>query len=280
MPVGAVSVAQTRVGTDDVSGSPQARSSQANAAEFTAQLQAAQSAQVRPQRTPLSGSQAASAIESAYRELTGENPSKATLAILTSQWSLETAQGERMYNYNFAGLKGKSPEGYTAVLKTREGWGAGERQIRDGFRAYGSAEAGAKDYVSLLLRRYDSAVDAAKAEDPVAFAAELKAKGYYTGNEREYAAAVTRLANQAMGLGFDALGTSGEALPESAPLTPYFDLTKEAPALDAATWVRGLASAVDGTRTVAPQELSSRAAAAFTDEISRAALRIAARYGA
>jgi flagellum-specific peptidoglycan hydrolase FlgJ len=229
--------------------------------------------QVRPQRTPLSGSQAAAAIQQAYTELVGRAPSQGTLAILTSQWSLETGQGERMYNYNFAGIKGQGPEGYTATLKTREGWGPSEVHIRDGFRAYTTAESGAKDYVSLLLRKYGPALDAADAEDPAGFASKLKAGGYYTGNEQSYASAVTRLANSAMRLGFDAVGVDSAQVYDDAPvIEPYFLQPNRASALPSAASRMSVVGEAYSAMAMPSMD-------AFAEEISRAALRIAARYG-
>jgi flagellum-specific peptidoglycan hydrolase FlgJ len=184
-----------------------------------------------------------------------------------------------MYNYNFAGIKGKGPEGYTAKLHTREGWGATEQRIQDGFRAYTNADSGAKDYVSLLIRKFGSALEAAEAEDPTGFAQKLKSAGYYTGNEQAYASAVTRLANKAMGLGFDAVGSTGGDW-DNASIEPYFEL-QSASSAGLASLAPGLlpnAELTNDGSQVTRSHLPTTAA--FSDEISRAALRIAAQYGA
>jgi hypothetical protein len=252
-------------------------------AKFMAQAErgAASAGLVKPERTPISGSEAASAIERAYTELTGHAPSKGTLAILTSQWSLETSQGQHMYNYNFAGLKGRSPEGYSACLTTREGSGATERTIKDGFRAYSGIDAGAKDYVSLLVRKYAPAIQAAEAEDPSRFAAELKAGGYYSGDETRYAAALVRLGNQAMGEGFDALGGDTSSEVSAVGKRPYFlqPLASPLPSWDQLSWRDAgfpVALGADNSSGTFSTETADR----LKDEISRAAMRIAARYGA
>jgi Mannosyl-glycoprotein endo-beta-N-acetylglucosaminidase len=238
--------------------------------------------QVMASRTPLSGTQASEAIRSAYSQVVGEPPSQGTLAILTSQWALETGQGKSMYNYNFAGIKGRGPEGMTAVMSTREGYGASAVQIRDGFRAYTSAEAGAKDYVSLLQRKYGAALEAAKAEQPERFAQELKVAGYYTGDPVLYAKGVTQLANRAMEYGFDALGTNSGALAaRPTPMQPYFAPSGSAflgnapyrPELGNNPF-ESLGLAMNGSFE------PTASADAVRDEMSRMALMIAAQRGA
>lgn len=238
---------------------------------------------VAPARTPLSGSQASAAIRAAYVEVVGQEPSEGTLAILTSHWALETGQGKSMYNYNFAGIKGRGPEGLTVVMNTREGYGDNAVQIRDGFRAYTSAEAGAKDYVSLLHRRYGGALEAAGNEEPSRFAWELKAKGYYTGDPELYSKSVTQLANRAMAHGFDAIGTNAGALTlEPRPQSPYFSPPPSGFA-SAAPYQPELAPLLlNGPRLSMDGVFEPNAASvdALRDEMSRAALLIAARRGA
>lgn len=226
--------------------------------------QAAEKATVAPVKTPLSGTQAATAIRAAYQRVTGETPSEETLAILTSHWSLETARGTRMYNFNFAGIKGTSPEGLSTALATREGHGETAVRIRDGFRAYSSAEAGAVDYVSLLERRYAGALDAARTGDPAAFAARLKQKGYYTGDERLYTSGIVRLSNQAMAGGLDALGTGAGAL-ERAPVREHFRVPAAPGFVPAAPVPAEWGTGVGADR--------------WMDEVTRVALQIAAEHG-
>jgi hypothetical protein len=230
----------------------------------------------------LSGQQAGGALAAAYEARTGEKPSAETLAILTSHWSLETAQGSRMYNFNFAGIKGRSPEGTTVVMRTREGYGESTTHIRDGFRAYASAENGAADYVSLLQRRYSPALEAAKAGDPVAFAQELKAGGYYTGNEALYAQGLTRLANRAMAFGLDAIGANPGALAMEASATEgHF----QGPSDSQWSGSLGQGRPVEAARyaslegVLGPEGPGFWGSDQMADEIARAALRIAARTG-
>jgi hypothetical protein len=216
--------------------------------------------EVRAARTRLSGQQAATALEQAWVEVTGKPARKETIAVLTAQWAHETGHGASMYNYNFGGIKGRGPSGLTVHLKTREGWGQSERRIVDGFRAYRTASEGAVDYVKLLTTRYKTAVVAAEQGDAAGFVKGLKARGYFTGNESAYVRSVDRLTQNALAGGFSSLGKGGNlpsdvvravSRPEAAPREGVAALNYQqaAPFVDAMT---------------------------IADEISRAALRIAA----
>ncbi|MEZ4231137.1 MAG: hypothetical protein R3B89_18315 [Polyangiaceae bacterium] len=181
-------------------------------ASTASELTPARRGQVAAVRTRLSGEQAAAALSSAWESIHGERPSAETLSILTAQWAHETGGGASMYNYNFGGIKGSSPEGLSTALRTREGWGKSEVTIRDSFRAYSSAEAGARDYLELLGGRYSSALDSAKAGDAEGFVHHLKAKGYFTGNEQAYTRSVSSMSRAALERGFDAIGGVAGAL--------------------------------------------------------------------
>jgi hypothetical protein len=210
-------------------------------------------------RTPLSAEQAKHALRQAWTSLFGEPPSEATTGILTAQWAHETASGDSMFNYNFAGIKGKGPSGLTVNQATREGSGATQVRIRDNFRAYHSAEEGATDYLKLLQRRYEPALDAARQGDPAAFVSNLKAGGYFTGDERLYTRSIVRLAEQAVGPNVLSIGAGG-ALPSAAELTR--------PARAAAPEMANAMASVGF--------LDSLQVGAVLDEMSRSALRMAA----
>jgi hypothetical protein len=139
------------------------------------------------------------AIAGAYTALTGETLSNSGKAILTAQWAHETGHGSAMYNFNFGGIKGVGPSGLTVAQRTREGYAQNERKIIDNFRAYTSVEEGAKDYVQLLLSRYRSAVQAAERGDSSGFVRDLKDKGYFTGDPVAYERSIVSIANRAIG---------------------------------------------------------------------------------
>lgn len=173
---------------------------------------------VAARRTQLSGSEAAEALKSAWTQVRGEAPSQETLSILVGQWAHETGRGQSMLNFNFGGIKGTGPSGMSAAYGTREGWGENATRVVARFRAYGSAEEGARDYVSLLARRYPNAVSAAEAGDARGFVQALKTNGYFTDNLASYTRSVESLAARARLSGFDALGSasSGRAVPGAA----------------------------------------------------------------
>lgn len=211
---------------------------------------------VRAQRTQLSERQAADALASAWTQVTGEVPNEKTVAMLTAQWSHETAGGRSMLNFNFGGIKGTGPSGLTAAYRTREGHGATERRIVDRFRAYESAEEGAVDYVKLLTGRYTEAVEAMREGDPAQFVRGLKQKGYFTGSEVQYTRSITAKVNQILGTGFDVSGAGA---------------LSSVPRMASASEFQPLASADWG-----PPGLPSALAGSIADELSRAAIRIAA----
>lgn len=146
----------------------------------------AKKGEVARRATPLSREQALAAI----RPHVGNQDAA---AMLTAQWSLETANGTRMFNFNFGGIKGTSPQGLTYRTLTHEGHGDTRRQITDNFRAYTSASQGAADFVSLIKRRYPSAYQAALAGDADAYVAALKKGGYFTGDPAAYTRAVSSI---------------------------------------------------------------------------------------
>lgn len=174
---------------------------------------------VPTQRTRLSGEQAAAALRSAWTAVRGTPPSDETLSVLVGQWAHETGRGASMLNYNFGGIKGTGPSGLSIAASTREGFGAEQQRITARFRAYGSAEEGARDYVSLLARRYPDAVQAAEGGDARGFVQALKAGGYFTDDETAYANSVQSLAAHARSAGFAALG-AGDAGAAGAETNP------------------------------------------------------------
>lgn len=166
---------------------------------------------VTPEKTPLSGQQAADALSRGYRDLYGQPPSKRTLAVLVGQWAMETGSGKSMYNHNFGGIKGTGPTGLSVAMRTREGHGESEVTIRDKFRAYESPAEGAKDYLSLLERRFPQAMSQARNGNAAGFVHALKQGGYFTGSEDAYRNAVTQVSQRVLEEGFDSVGKGWSA---------------------------------------------------------------------
>lgn len=207
-------------------------------------------------RTKLSAGQAQEALKAAWERVTGEVPSDKTLALITAQWAHETGSGGSMYNYNFAGIKGASPDGLSVAQRTREGYGENERRIVDNFRAYRSAEDGATDYVKLLSRRFPEAVEGARQGDPTAFVRGLKSRGYFTGHEGQYLNNVASIASRYLGQPLEVQGAAPPTLDYvGAPMAPT--------PLD----LQGLYA------QMVPSPDSFVDALTITDQINRAALR-------
>ena len=143
--------------------------------------------EVEVRRTPVSKTELRGAIKRALTRVEGKEPSDKFVDVLTAQASLETASGDRMYNYNFGGIKGHSPAGNTAVARTKEVINGREIEIRDGFRAYNSIDEGAVDYVKVMKSRFSGALSPAERGDVAGFAHALKSAGYYTAAESDYA---------------------------------------------------------------------------------------------
>ncbi|HEX6274450.1 MAG TPA: glucosaminidase domain-containing protein [Polyangiaceae bacterium] len=217
---------------------------------------------VVPVKTELSTEQASSLLAFAYQKVTGEAPTPECTALLTAQWAHETGSGSSMVNYNFGGIKGAGPDGHSVLCSTREGWGANEVRIKDGFRAYSTAEDGALDYVALLQRRYPEALEAAKNGDPNGMVRALKQGGYFTGNEAVYTRSVTRLASEVLP-DSPLLAAARSAPPPIAP-----ELVNFGGAEFSGSDLR--ASALHGRVDTAPFV----GALALADEVSRAALSL------
>ena len=151
--------------------------------------------EVEPRRTQATRGELRAAIARALQRETGTRPSPKLVDTLTAHASLETASGDRMYNWNFAGIKGASPSGTTAVLRTKEVLDGREVSIKDGFRAYATIDEGAQDYVRLMRGRFGGALEPAARGDLDGFAHALKQSGYYTASERDYAKGLASLSS-------------------------------------------------------------------------------------
>jgi flagellar protein FlgJ len=148
------------------------------------------------------------------------------LDVLTAHVSHETARGERMFNYNFGGIKGTGGHGAVARYATRELDAAGgEHHLVDGFRAYGSLAEGAADYVATMRQSFGASLPAAARGDADGFAAALKQRGYFTAHLEDYAASMRALAHDAT-----ATGRVHTAVPSS---TPSLGALSSAPSLGA-----------------------------------------------
>lgn len=146
---------------------------------------------VQDRLTPLAPEQAAAALATAYRELTGTTPTPAVLALLVAQSALETGHWQSIHNFNFGNQKAHAS--YPMIVQFRCS------EIVDGverffdppdphcrFRAYDNAAAGALDYVKVLRSR-EHWWQGLHTGDPIAFVNALATPPkYFTANPERY----------------------------------------------------------------------------------------------
>lgn len=152
--------------------------------------------------------QAARELAAAWRAVLGQPAPPEAIALLWAQWALETGRGRWMVDFNFAGVKGKAPSGGSALRWTSEGAEDNAHRERDRFRAYPNAQAGARDYVDLLARRYPGALDRARQGDAEGFVRALARGGYFTSEPQAYLHALSSLSRQYLSGNLDGLPPS------------------------------------------------------------------------
>ncbi|MBM4376178.1 MAG: hypothetical protein FJ095_13935 [Deltaproteobacteria bacterium] len=175
--------------------------------------------EVASRRTPMSAAGIRQALAGAYRRLHGRNIGAKELDVLSAHVAHETARGERMFNYNFGGMKGVGPSGLTTRYTTTEVFDGEEKKLVDGFRAYRNPIEGATDYLRLLEQRFPSAARAAASGDVTEFSGALKRAGYYTADEEAYTRALRAHAHEAHGGGRSAARAPSDVA-RSAPVAP------------------------------------------------------------
>ncbi len=158
--------------------------------------------------TPMRPEEAAQHLADAWESVLHQSAPDAALALLWAQWALETGRGRWMVDFNFAGVKGTAPRGGSAVWWTSEGSDDDARRVRSRFRAYRSAEEGARDYVRMLERRYPGAIRAARRGDARGFVQALAKRGYFTSEPDAYCRALSSLAKQFLDDNVDGLPPS------------------------------------------------------------------------
>lgn len=177
--------------------------------EVDAVVETAAAATLSP-NTPMAEGDAALHLARAWHQIFNARPSEQTLAVLWAQWAHETARGQRMHAYNFAGIKGRGPTGASVVVWTREG-AAPSDLVKRTFRAYRSAGEGARDYVRLLATRYPQALRAARDGNVYGFVSALDTGGYFTADTRAYLRAVSSLSSECRRRGLSVAAIAGGA---------------------------------------------------------------------
>ena len=149
----------------------------------------------------------------------GGTPKREALALVLAQSALETGRWDKMVDWNFGGVKAQAKIDHTyfwtaecvaeasgqdvirkstdqapaKLAKDQSKCKPGQLRIAVGprhpwarFRAFESAEAGARDYLGFLSTRTKAWEVANTTADAKAFVAALKKSGYFTGPEDVY----------------------------------------------------------------------------------------------
>ncbi|HEX6766623.1 MAG TPA: hypothetical protein VF103_14115 [Polyangiaceae bacterium] len=180
-------------------------------------------AYVQARKTPLAFEAAAAAMRAALAQKLGGQPSVPVLALALAKTAFETARWQSIWNDNWGNVKaGETYAGSYCCYSCNEfiesevKWFIPEGELdRKGgivvgkvwlvppghpqtrFRSYSSATEGASRYVEFVAGgRYESAWELLLLGDAAGYVRELKAKGYFTGDETTYARGVVALKDE------------------------------------------------------------------------------------
>ena len=182
--------------------------------------------QERPaKRTPVSPEQVLLSFATAWQMLTGSPPDRKVLHILHAQSALETGHWKSLWNFNLGGAKkhgtcdwtyfttterfptatadkylaSSKPGAEVSLVKLEETHKTlkfSGKQSMNCFASWEDLDTAAKDHLSLLFRRFPTAIEKAKAGDVDGYVRELKKRGYFTASEEEYMKAVGSIARR------------------------------------------------------------------------------------
>ncbi len=151
--------------------------------------------------TPLTAQDMIRALREAFFQLTGNDPTDKTLAILTAQSALETGRWKSIHWFNVSNIKaGQDYEGFYTLYRCNELIGGklvwfSPPHVQCRFRAYPDIVAGARDHLGLLSKRarFYPAWTAARGGDEERFVDALKQGGFFTADLAPYKRAVLSL---------------------------------------------------------------------------------------
>lgn len=146
--------------------------------------------EVAAKKTPLSSQTVREAFAS-FVALESSPASCNAVPILMSQSALETGNWAELICYNFGNFKRLHGQDW-CTFETTEIVNGERVAMRAAFVAYADAESGARGFLSDLKSMFPNAWAAAMRGDLVAFVHELKVRGYFTADEKEYLAGVSR----------------------------------------------------------------------------------------
>jgi hypothetical protein len=150
--------------------------------------------QVPAVRTPFSPDALVAGLEAAYVAQLGHEPRHETLAVLCAHVALETANGDRCFDWDIGNFKA-APGADFQVFHTWEVVNGERVEMDCAFAAFSSLESGCEAYLHAMYTRWPLAWTAAVHGDPVAFAQGLKDQKpypYYTAPVADYIANMRR----------------------------------------------------------------------------------------
>jgi len=152
-------------------------------------------------RTTFSTEDFTRALVAAWRAFyDGATPSKASCGVIWAQYALETGRGKSCWCNNIGNVKHVAGDGHDYCMLTGVWEIIGGKRVtfqpphpQTCFRAYPSLEAGMREHLDFLQRRYAGAWAEVEKGDARAFAHALKSRGYYTAPEEDYAKSLVSL---------------------------------------------------------------------------------------
>ena len=168
--------------------------------------------------TPITRTDLLRGLIDGWGHLFGNQPSKASICILGSQWCLETDNGKSMHCWNLGNVKSSEGDGHdftffgcgeelslsvaqhatqaSPLVAIKRIYSSNNVQMASiwidpkhpwcRFRAFNSLAEGAIDYISLLSKRFQRAWPAVISGDPALFSHYLHEQHYYTADEGAY----------------------------------------------------------------------------------------------
>lgn len=157
--------------------------------------------------TPLTPDEAAAALATAYRRVTGKAPTRKILALLVGQTALETGDWKSLHNFNVGNSKASASDPYYTgfrcweLVNGEKVWFAADDPMCR-FTAHLTAADGAEHFIRMLMRRPNwwAGLQTGTIDGYVAGLTSRPA--YFTANAGEYArgmaARMDRFAQQAI----------------------------------------------------------------------------------
>jgi hypothetical protein len=146
--------------------------------------------------TPLTADQAAAALATAYKRVTGRAPTQRILALLVGQTALETGDWKSLHNYNFGNAKASASDPYYTgfrcweLVNGQQTWyEADDPMCR--FAAHLTAADGAEHYIRVLAHRPNWWAGLQTGTVDGYVAGLTTSPAYFTANAQQYADGLT-----------------------------------------------------------------------------------------